>query len=130
FVAGCLGYLVLQGCSQPWTGFGEYKKPAENIVPAKTLWDWLQLLIVPVFLAAGAWLLDGSRKRSERRSEADRQRQETLEDDYACVTDLLLRGQLKGPGAQNEARSIARTRTLAALRLLDGGRKAQLLQFV
>lgn len=125
-----LVYLVVQGYSSPWTGFGDYRKPDDKFVPAKTLWDWLQLLIVPLFLAVGAWLLDGSRKRSERRVEADRQRQKTLEDYYACVTDLLLQGKLKGTGAKDEARSIARTRTLAALRLLDPGRKAQLLQFV
>jgi uncharacterized protein YjbI with pentapeptide repeats len=127
---GALGYLIIQGYSAPWTGFGNYTKPDEKFIPAKTLWDWLQLLIVPLFLAVGAWLIDGSRKRSERLLESDRQRQKTLEDYYACITDLLLRGQLKGAGASAEARSIARTRTLAALRLLDSGRKAQLLQFV
>jgi hypothetical protein len=123
-------YLVIQGYSLPWTGFGDFTKPDEKFVPAKTLWDWLQLMIVPLFLAVGAWLIDGSRKRSEQRLETDRQRQKTLDDYYACMTELLLRGQLKGTGANAEARSIARTRTLASLRLLDPGRKAQLLQFL
>jgi hypothetical protein len=123
-------YLLILGYSFPWTGFGDYTKPDEKFVPAKTLWDWLQLLIVPVFLAVGALIIDGSRKRSERQLEADRQRQKTLEDYYACITDFLLRGQLKGPGASVDVRRIARTRTLASLRLLDSGRKAQLLQFL
>ena len=125
-----IAYLVVHGYSWPWTGFGHYTKPDENFVPAKTLWDWLQLLLIPSFLAIGAWLIDGSRKRSERRLEADRQRQKTLDDYYTCLTELLLQGRLKCSDTNTEVRNIARTRTLAALRLLDPGRRAQLLQFV
>jgi len=42
-----------------WTGFGEYlfplrDKDAPQFQRSKTLWDWLQLLIIPVVLATGA----------------------------------------------------------------------------
>jgi uncharacterized protein YjbI with pentapeptide repeats len=61
--------------------------------------------------------------------ETDRQHQQTLEQYFAWMTELLLKNELTGANGTT-ARSIARTRTFAALRLLDGGRKAQLIQFL
>lgn len=120
--------LIRSGYSEAWTGFGEVEA-APNIQRAKTLWDWLDLLIVPLFLAMAAFFLDNSRKRSEQRVETDRQRQAVLEEYFASMNGLLLERALKEPSSTT-ARMVARTRTLAALRLLDGSRKAQLLQFI
>jgi hypothetical protein len=125
-----VGLSVYNGYSFHWTGFGRSVDSKGDIVPAKTLWDWLDLLVVPLFLAIAAWLLDGSRKASEARVEADRQRQKTLDDYLECMTSMLLARSLNAQETSESARGIARTRTLAALRSLDGGRKAQLLQFL
>lgn len=122
--------LVLEGYDYQWTGFGEHKSPQGDLVPAKALWDWLDLLIVPFVLAVGAFLLDGSRKRSERVIENDRQKQQILDAYFAYISDLLLEKHLTEDSDSNYARELARTRTLTALRLLDGKRKAQLLQFL
>lgn len=122
--------LIRYGYRLAWTGLPAYTSSSGQVVPAKTLWDWLDLLIVPLFLAIAAYLLDGSRKRSDQRVESDRQRQKVLEDYFACLTDLLLERKLATPVADNTVASIARTRTVAALRILDGRRKAQLLQFI
>lgn len=87
------------------------------------------LHLVPLLLAIAAWWLDGSCKASELRVEADRQRQKTLDDYLESMTQMLV--QQKLPGQKSDAAcGIARTRTLAALRSLDGGRKAQVLQFL
>lgn len=94
------------------------------------LWDWLDLLIVPFILAVAAGFLDWSRKVSEKRVETDRQRQKTLDDYLTCMTEMILKYNLIEKQQNNPARDIARTRTLAALRSLDGDRKAQLLQFL
>ncbi len=80
-------------------------------------------------LAIAAWWLDGSRKASELRVEADRQRQKTLDDYLESMTQMLVQEKLPGKKL-DAARGIARSRTLAALRSLDGGRKAQILQFL
>lgn len=122
-------YLINIGYSVPWAGFGSSVNSKGEQIPAKTLWDWLDLLVVPLFLALGAWLLDNSRKNSEAKIEADRQRQKTLEDYLECMTAMLLEQKLEGEHAE-AGRAVARIRTLAALRLLDKGRKAQLLQFL
>src|SRR5215470_12295162 len=63
-----------------WLGVGERrwkKAPDEEVQPAKTLWDWLQLLIVPVILigVTFAWSATQTRsdnKREDRRIAADR----------------------------------------------------------
>ena len=38
--------LIRSGYDLQWTGFGE-SKVAQDVRPEKTLWDWLDLLIVP-----------------------------------------------------------------------------------
>ena len=63
-----------------WLGVGERrwkKAPDEEVQPAKTLWDWLQLLIVPAILigVTFAWSATQTRsdnKREDRRIAADR----------------------------------------------------------
>jgi hypothetical protein len=107
----------------------------------KTLWDWLELLIIPIVLAIGAWWLETSEKKIERQIArqramadreiaADRQRQATLEAYLDRMTDLLLEGHLRESEEEAEVRSIGRTRTLAALRGMDNGRKGQIVCFL
>src|SRR3954453_15341611 len=64
-----------------WTGVGERRwKKAEDgweVQPAKTLWDWLQLLIVPAILigvtfAWSAAQTKSNNQRDDRRIAADR----------------------------------------------------------
>ncbi|MBK8163990.1 MAG: pentapeptide repeat-containing protein [Gammaproteobacteria bacterium] len=122
--------LILEGYNHPWTGFAGYQLQNGDFVAAKTLWDWLDLLIVPLVLAIGAFLLDGSRKRSEQEVESDRQKQEILDEFIAYISELLIEKDLFNSTGPNAVREVARTRTLTALRLLDGKRKAQVLQFL
>ena len=117
----------------------------------KTLWDWLGLIGVPAIIALLVFALNKSQKDTEikiaearriedsktaeqrenfeRELEKDRQRQKSLDDYLDRMTDLLLTHKLSGEPS-NEARSIARTRTLTILKDLDGTRKSQLIQFL
>ena len=80
-VAIILGFL---GYGPAWTGFGERTVPVgrgEAVFPAKTLWDWMQLLVVPLALAAGAYWLNRVQSERERRAqEAQRERELRIED--------------------------------------------------
>lgn len=107
----------------------------------KTFWDWMQLLIVPVILAIGAWWLRKSereteqgiaeRNREEDRAIAnDRRHQTTLEAYLDRMTDLLLENGLRESEESDEVRSIARARTLAVLWSLDKERRGQVVQFL
>lgn len=118
----------------------------------KTFWDWMELLIIPIVLAMGAWWLNKSERGNEReiaeknreqdrriaeenreedrRIADDRRNQATLEAYLDRMTELLLEKELRESQEDDEVRSIARTRTLAVLRSLDGQRKGQVVQFL
>jgi uncharacterized protein YjbI with pentapeptide repeats len=70
------------------------------------------------------------RKASAEHVETDRQRQKSLDDYLAQMTSMLLNNDSDQLSLNEAARKIARTRTLAVLRSLDAGRKAQVLQFL
>ncbi len=121
--------------------------------PGKTLWDWLQLLIVPLVLAIGGfWLNQIQKSREEKATEQrtkfereaaekraqtereiaeDNQRETALQDYIDKMSDLLLRGFFVEANPEYErARKIARVRTLTVLPLLNGSRKRSVLQFL
>ena len=127
--------------------------------PGKTLWDWLQLLFIPVVLAvAGFWFnhrerkaaelrVENERKAAELRTEAERkieeqrtkterdiaednQREAALQSYINEMSELLLEKKLRESTVTDEVRIIARVRTLTVLPRLDGKRKRNLLLFL
>ena len=121
----------------------------------KTVWDWLQLLsalAIPVVLAvAGLYLesqLDARQRQFEKnraqkaqeienqRAEAERELAEQRGQDEALqaylnqMSSLLLEKDLRDSDKDSEVRTLARARTLTALRRLDPGRKGELIQFL
>lgn len=126
---GYLFYLALYPNLAPeWTGFGKYTM-VEREFRAKKFWDWLQLFIIPIALSLGAWFLNKWQKETETEIENERQRQNAMESYFDFMTELILEKKLlKEPS--DETQAIARTKTMAMFRFLDGGRKAQILQFV
>ena len=133
--------LVWTGRLRP--GFGEIRETVqagEYFRPERTLWDWMELILVPVVLAAGAalftWLNDKRRQESEAQqarlqweTELDRSREDALQKYLDTMTDLLKDG-LHESEPDDVKRSIARARTVTVLRQLDGRRKAWLLEFL
>jgi uncharacterized protein YjbI with pentapeptide repeats len=138
------------GKRPPWwkrlwarTGFGD-----------KTLWDLLQLLIVPLVLVGIGLLFEmqqaerqqGLEKQQQaledRRAEAERELAEQRAQDEALqayldqMSTLLLEKDLRFSTEDNatedskEARTLARARTLTVLARLDPSRKADVMQFL
>ena len=68
--------LIILGYRFDWTGFNGSTRSD------KTLWDWMQLLFIPVVLAiAGFWFNHRERKAAELRDENERKAAEpTCED--------------------------------------------------
>lgn len=131
FCIGLIAYwAVYPNLSPPWTGFSDYQKPNGDIERAKTLWDWMNLLIIPIVLAIGVWLLNRAEKITEQQIARNRSEEETLQMYLDRMTDLLLKENLRESTEQDEVRSIARSRTLTALRGLDGPRKGLLIRFL
>ncbi|MDJ0901233.1 MAG: pentapeptide repeat-containing protein [Xenococcus sp. MO_188.B8] len=115
---------------QNWLGF-----------KGKTLWDVLALLIVPIVLAVGGFLLN--RAETERQNviesaeterqnakEEDRGRDKVLQSYFDKMTELLLKEELGKSNTKPEVQSIAQYKTLTALPYLDSRRKGLLLEFL
>ena len=132
--------IILSGYGVPWTGFGDYTTPTGEFVRGKTLWNWMELLIIPFFLAAGAIAVNRSERKNEslraeerakleREIALDRQQEAALQVYIDRMSDLLVNGALRN--AENkEVHNVARIRTLTLLRGLDVTRKGMVLLFL
>lgn len=125
----------------PGLGFGTYINEKGEIVPMKTLWEWLELWIAPAFLAAGGlWLSStiqkNERERAEKRGDLDREiaddrlKEQTLQTYLDHMSNLLLDGHFDSADKSMKAAIVARAWTLTAVRLLNRERKSAVLQFL
>ncbi len=134
-----LGYWL----NWDWTGLGPYNPPTKDnsFQRGKTLWDWLQLLIIPLVIAAGTlWFnarqsqtsfqVNEKQHQTDLEIAADQQEETALKDYLDRMSELLLDKKLSDPTAGVEVRELARARTLTALRRLGPNRKGVLLQFL
>ena len=153
--------LIIVGYWFNWTGFNGYNKitvthvtsgtnagtvtKTEEYQPGKTLWDWLQLFIIPLVLAVVALLFNLATTRTEQRITnqriledrqiatqryendqqiaLDKQREDLLQTYLDRMSDLLLKEQLRSSAVDaDEARKVARARTITILYQLDARR--------
>jgi hypothetical protein len=117
--------LAGAGYAYPWTGFGAYtppEKPDTGYQRAKTTWDWLELLIIPIVLAVGGFFLNRTERMNAEKAAEQRAQDGALQAYLDQMTQLLLHEKLPVRASQpdDEVRSVARARTLTVLRVLDG----------
>ncbi len=151
-ILSILGYIFNWG----WTGLGPYISPPHpkdsDFQRGKTLWDWLQLLIIPAVLAVAGYVINltisrgeqeatkqraqSEREAAEKRAETeheialDTQRETALKEYIDKMSELLLHEGLLEPDPKKEVREIARIQTLTVLNRLDGKRKGSVLKFL
>ena len=139
-----------------WTGFGK-RETVENQEPGKTLWDWLDLLGVPITLAILGYILQQQQqKRSERLSNDQREiadneaKEEVLQNYFDRLSSLLIdknllaiaakaNGENSGESINPEQKEllnagvdVIRARTLSILRRLGNNpeRKTSVIRFL
>lgn len=112
------------------TGFGACDPAIGDPRPEKTLWDWLDLLIVPAVLAVVGLVFTRLERANERAIADQRFQDETLRTYLDQMTELLLNKQLRSSQPNSEVRDVARVRTLIALRRLDEERRAIVMHFL
>jgi len=140
-----VGLLIVIGYAYQWTGFGASTivtlNPNEEIQLPKTLWDWLELLVIPIVLAISAAWFSRVERRSEqaiakqrieeeRRIADDRAQDTALQAYLEQMAALLLDKSLRQSEEGSEERAMARAWTLTFLRRLNGERKGVLLRFL
>src|SRR4051794_21216566 len=75
-----------------WTGLPAHpgnKRRGQPSAPAKTLWDWLQLLIVPLVLAGVAFALNASQASRQQHQEDLRAQSDRRAQDRRALSDRL-----------------------------------------
>jgi hypothetical protein len=123
--------VILLVYPHPWTGFGPVKLK-ENVQPAKTLWDWLDLLIVPFVLAIGGYLFNRSANKATEDAAERRAQDETLRAYLDGMSQLLTDNErpLHRARPRDNLSAVARARTLTVLPRLDGARKGSVVRFL
>jgi uncharacterized protein YjbI with pentapeptide repeats len=107
----------------------------------KNLWDWLQLLIIPLVLAFGALGINQVNMRTEReiaqrrydqdqQIALDKQREDLLQSYLDRMSELLLDKKLRISQPDEEVRNIARVRTISTLIQLDAKRVGYVFAFL
>ncbi|MCC6498632.1 MAG: pentapeptide repeat-containing protein [Anaerolineales bacterium] len=102
-----------------WTGF-----------QSKTLWDWLELLIIPAAISFGIGLLNRSQQLNEQMKTEEIAKENALQQYLDKMTELLSEESQKSSTNNSEQNYMARTRTLTVLRGLDGERKGFVIRFL
>jgi hypothetical protein len=109
--------------------------------PGKTLWDWLQLLTIPLVLAIAALLFNLATTRTEQKIAAqryeqdrhialDKQREDLLQTYLDRMSELLLKEKLRSSAVDAEVRNVARVRTATILFQLDARRIGYVFTFL
>jgi hypothetical protein len=124
-----LGYLL----SWEWTGLVGIPENPDT----RTAWDWLGLLIIPILLILFVfWFSIRDRKyeleraRNEQELTQDRAREGSFQHYMDMVLGFILAEGLRMSERNTEIWNMARTRTLAVLRSLDGNRKGEVIGFL
>jgi len=113
--------LARIGYRYEWTGFGEEVRTetdAQDVRRAKTLWDWLSLLIIPLVLAVGGLLFSFSQDARQQETDEQRAQDTALQAYLDEIGQLLLDKKLQPENSDDEARTLARARTLTILERL------------
>jgi uncharacterized protein YjbI with pentapeptide repeats len=107
----------------------------------KTLWDWLQLLIIPLALAVIALVFQLANTRAERQIakeryeqdqqiSLDKQHEDLLQTYLDRMSELLLKEKLRSSEINAEVRNVARVRTITVLTQLDTRRIGYVFTFL
>jgi uncharacterized protein YjbI with pentapeptide repeats len=139
FITGLVIFLVVSFIggyffNWLWTGLSPYTSTphATNITfqREKTLWDWLQLLIIPLVIAIGGYLFNLAVSRTEQQNTKENQREAALQAYIDKISELLLREHLDESPSDTQVQVIARARTATVLRILDPARRGSLIRFL
>ena len=100
------------------------------IQPRKTLWDWLQLFLIPLVLALVAVAFNAGQASTSQQL-AEQSKQEQVVDNYLNqMSTLLMQYHLHDSQVVDPVRALAQAITLTALDRLDGQHKNIIILFL
>lgn len=93
-IIGFIAFYAIVPNPPEWTGFGEIEVDVTKF-PAKTLWDWLDLLIIPMAIGIIGWSFSKIEKEKSKKREEERSQNEILESFLQTMTDLIIQYDLQ-----------------------------------
>ena len=96
----------------------------------KTSWEWLELFIIPSFLAVGAFYLEEKVEKRQEIIAEERAKQETLVNYFDRMQELMIDKELRQQTQGSEVRDIARAITTITIQALDRERNFLLIRFL
>ena len=102
----------------PWTGFTD-----------KTLWDWLQLLLISLAFGISAFFYNASQKAQQQALEANRLEENILQMYFDRMIPLTLK-QRQESQQQRALHALIRAQTMTVLPRLNGKRNGAVLRFL
>ena len=125
------GYLLRWNGSAAWEWTGVIRRDkSDHWEAGKTLWDMVQLLILPLALATvGVWF-SARQKNTELAIEDERQQDTALENYLEKMSDLLINKHLGEASDGDPVRAVARAWTLTILPRMTPRRKRQIVRFL
>lgn len=128
-----------------WSNWAKSAKPpgpGAITLWGRTLWDWADLLLVPLVLAIGGFLFQRSERKTDReiadkRHTIDQQiakearMDKTLDEYLKAMTSFLLQEKSLLKSKKDEPiRKVARTQTISVIKRLDSERNQIVFQFL
>lgn len=108
-----------------WTGFYTNIKYTK-----KTLWDWMDLIIIPITIIIISYLFKEYEKNKDSKIEEEKFQNQSMESFIDIISDLIIKNDLLKSNVKNDIFTLIETRIKFVLEILDGSRKGQLLQFL
>jgi uncharacterized protein YjbI with pentapeptide repeats len=150
FTSAVIVSVMVEEKRKPAAGEKQGRKPwTLREFGGKTLWDWLNLLIVPLGVAFFAGLFTIAQaiyqqsaeerlqqtivdftSKTQRNIEDQRAQDATLQAYLDAMETLIVEHHLRNSKADSEVRTLAQARTTTTVERLDGYRKGQVLQFL
>ena len=129
-----LGIAISFGYKYDWTGFGSYTTPNGIHIRGKTLWDWAELLLIPVFLGLAAIWFNYYAGKVSREVALDQYRETVLLKYFDDIAELIKNDELlsvvQNKDPYSPSRIVAWQKTVATSRMIDLNRKNLLLDFL
>lgn len=123
-------YLALNANEAPkWTGFGPYDEKVDG-PRGKTLWDWLDLMIIPLTIGFIGFLYKEADQEKSINKQKEKDQLTNVDSFFKILTELITKNNLLNNTSNDPNRIIARTRSIQALDEADSERKGQILQFI
>jgi hypothetical protein len=130
FEPGLEGYAKVQVVKETTGPETQKETTTYELQPGKTLWDWLQLLLIPIVLAFVAYAFNSYQASTSQQIE-DKSQQEQVVDSYLNqMSTILLKYNIHDSKPGDPIRALAQAYTLTALDRVDSGHKNIIILFL